>query len=949
MTTPLRTGPRRRLPIALGLLAASPAWAPELVAQDPVHLPYERFRLENGLDVVIHPAPLIPSVTVFTRYGVGSGDEEPGRTGLAHLLEHLMFNGTPHVGPNELADHLVAAGGGANAATTRDETIYANWAGSHALELAIYLDADRMAHLPDALTQDVLDREREVVKNEFRERFLEWPYGQASFVVERHLFEPDHPYHRPVSGSFEDLDRVTVEDLRAFFRRYYAPANATVVVVGDTDVETARGLVDQWYGAIPAGPRPERPTRTGGTIGGEVRVVLEDEVGTPRLYVAWAGPALYAPGDAAMDVMARLLAEGAGGRLQRRLVDELEVAQSVSAENESRALAGVFQLVVAAAPDRSLDEVLAAVDGVLDELKREPPSEAELAGMVNAQRAYLLAGVESTGGRAGSLSRYLAHTGRPDYLAEDLGRYGSLSPPDIAATAASVLDDRRVVLSVVPTGRPELAAAGSRPVQGEAGVVPAVAASVATSHPQAPDWSSVPGTGEPPVFVPPEVVTRRLSNGAAVHVVERPGLPLVQVNVVLGTGSASEPTELPGLAQLTADLMRRGAGGRTAAEISAELARLGGSLGTSATYHTIEAHLQAPAETFEPALEVLADVVLRPTFDAEMFGSFAERRAVSLEGSGGSNVEVANSLFRRAVFPGHAYGRFAVGTAEGVRAATLDDVRSFYRAAADPGRMDLVLVGAVDPDDIVPVLERLFGGSWQSEREAGGSVAGEAQPPASPAVSGLFLVDRPGSSQSVVRIARGAPSRTDPDFAAFQVMNLVLGGSSTSRLGKVLRERMGVAYEARSDYGAHARGGFLVAWANVETDATAAAVKEMLAQLAALPGSITTAEVEVARAHLLLSYPEPFMTVAGTARSVAEVLAAGIPAGELQSYGDRVAAVTAADVERVARKYLVPSDAAVVIAGDVARFEAELVELGLGPAVRLTPQEALAGGPLPRP
>lgn len=451
------------------------------------------------------------------------------------------------------------------------------------------------------------------------------------------------------------------------------------------------------------------------------------------------------------------------------------------------------------------------------------------------------------------------------------------------------------------------------------------------------DWSVAPEVGPPPHYTPPEVEVYTLSNGVPVYLVRRPSIPIVQVNALLLRGSANEQPELAGLAQLTAALMRRGAGGMSADQLARQVDFLGAELSTSAGEHALEVRMKSPVTSLDAALDVLADVVLRPDLDEASFENLRSRFALTLAGRAGNGTEVANGLYRRALFDSHAYGRFGTGTAETVRTIAMEDVRRFHREAARPERLSIVVVGAVGPDDALPALEGRFGGRWS------GGPAGTThpQPLAQAALPGLFLVDRPGASQSIIRIALRAPKRESDDFHAFQVLNMVLGGSTTSRLGNRLRETLGVTYEARSDFVAFPEAGMLVLWSNVETAATAAAVAGMLDELRAIREPVSQAELDAARTHLILSFPEPFATISGVAAMTAELVAGGLSPDEYREYSRRIQEVTAADLQRVARRHVDSAALSIVIVGDLAAFERELARSGLAEPRVIAADEAL--------
>ncbi len=445
------------------LVLALPLAAP---AQAPLSVDYERFQLANGLDVILHRDPSVPTVTVNTWYHVGSGREQPGRTGFAHLFEHLMFEGSGRVPEGAIDTWLEEAGGGANGSTTRDRTNYTTDAAANGLELAIYLDADRMASLLDAMSPESVDGQRDVVKNERRQSYENRPYGLASSVLGQTLYPAGHPYHWPVIGSMADLSAASYADVEAFYRTYYTPNNASVVVAGDLDLGQARDLVERWYGPIPRGPEPPLQPVSAPGLDREHRLVLEDAVQLPRLYLAWHAPAAYAPADAAMQALAGVLAGGKNGRLYRRLVYELEIAQDVRAVQDGDLHSGTFLIVATARPGHTLDEIETVIAQELAAVRDEAPDARELERVVNGVEASFLDGLETVDGfrgKADQLNAYLFFAGTPDYFQEDLSRFRVLSPRDLTDAALTFLTDRRVALSVVPQGEGGLALSGSRP------------------------------------------------------------------------------------------------------------------------------------------------------------------------------------------------------------------------------------------------------------------------------------------------------------------------------------------------------------------------------------------------------------------------------------------------------------------------------------------------------
>lgn len=449
----MTTRPLVALACSLSLLTAVPlAQAPQAPAT--ITVPYTEFTLANGLHVILHRDPTVPVAAVNVWYHVGSGREKPGRTGFAHLFEHVMFEGSEHVAEGQFDSWLEAAGGSNNGSTSEDRTNYVTDVPSNALELALFLESDRMGYLLPTLTQGKLDGQRDVVKNEKRQRVDNAPYGQAFVELTSMLYPKGHPYSWPVIGSMDDLSAAQLDDVREFFTTYYAPNNASLVIAGDIDIAQTRTLVEKWFSAIPRGkdvsPLVTQPVQ----LEGVVRRTITDRVQLPRLYMAWHTPAFYAPGDAAMDMIGGLLTGGKNSRLYKRLVYDLQMAQDVFAAQQSSALGSTFLVVSTARPGQSLEKIQAVIDEEIARLQQQPPEAREMMRVLNQTEASFYRRMERTagfGGKADQLNGYYVATGMPDFFEEDLARYRALSPADIQSAAARYLPaTRRVELSVMP-------------------------------------------------------------------------------------------------------------------------------------------------------------------------------------------------------------------------------------------------------------------------------------------------------------------------------------------------------------------------------------------------------------------------------------------------------------------------------------------------------------------
>jgi zinc protease len=436
--------------------AAAQSAAPAPAAPPKLELAYTQFTLPNGLTVILHEDHSVPVVTTNMWYHVGSAREKPGRTGFAHLFEHLMFMGSGHVKPGEFDDFLERTGGTNNGSTENDKTNYWINVPSNALDLALFLESDRMGYLLESMTPKTVDAQRDVVKNERRQSYENRPYGSAELALGEMLYPEGHPYHWPVIGYMADLTAASYDDVVDFFKKYYAPSNASLVVAGDIEPVSARAAVEKWFGDVKRGANVEPMTIPGASLTSIQKKTMTDKVQLQRLYMAWLTPPHFAPGDAAMDVVADTLAGGKNSRLYKRLVYDMQIAQDVSAYQASQALSSYFLIQATARPGHTAEELQKVIDEEIVKLQAEPPSTHDFERSLNQIESSFYNRMERVGGfggKADQLNAYYTATGDADFFNEDLGRYRALSPSDIRAAAAKFLPkDARVELTVVPEG-----------------------------------------------------------------------------------------------------------------------------------------------------------------------------------------------------------------------------------------------------------------------------------------------------------------------------------------------------------------------------------------------------------------------------------------------------------------------------------------------------------------
>jgi zinc protease len=940
--------PRQRILAAALALALAPAasWGQKMTTSaNGGSLPairFTEFKLENGLRVVLHEDHSTPIVAVNVWYHVGSKNEVPGKTGFAHLFEHMMFQGSKHH-DNDYFKPLQEAGATLNGSTNADRTNYYQVVPSNFLELALWLESDRMGYLLDAMTEEKLANQRDVVKNEKRQRYDNQPYGLVGARISERLYPPDHPYHWLTIGSLDDLTAASMDDVKDFFRRYYVPNNASLTIAGDFDPTQTRRLVEKYFGPLRRGPEVKAVAAAQPRLDREIRESMEDRVSLPRLYVSWHTVPAWAADEPALDMLAEVLSGSKSSRLDRTLVFERQIAQNVSASSFTREIAGTFQITVTPKPGRTLEEVEKIVEAEIARIKAEPPAAEEIERAFNSLEAAFVYRLQSVNGKSDQLNQYAVFRDDPGAFRADLERYRGVTPADVQRAAQTYLTDKRYVLSVVPGRSAAMAEAGRRPQVPatpakadamKADVKPAMAdAKPATQADSNDPLYTMPRAGKTPELRLPKAQSRRLSNGLEVLVVEHHELPVVGLNLVLRSGAEADPRQRGGLASLTADLLDEGTKTRSALDVANALDALGARLGTGADWDRSTVNLLTLSRHLGKALDIFAEVVASPSFpDAELARLRAQRLTALIQQRDNANA-IAGTLYPTILYGAeHPYGHAPIGDEASLAAITREDVTRFYESHYRPEGSTLIVVGDVTPDTVVPMLERALAG-WKGKA----APAIETVAPPSRENVGLYLVDRPGAAQSIVTIGHVGVQRATPDYYALAVLNTILGGQFSSRVNMNLRETKGYTYGARTSFDYRRGAGPFAATAGVQTAVTKESVVEFLKELRGIRGEIpvTPQELEFAKQTIIRGYPAGFETPQQIANRLAEVVAYGLPVDYFDTFTTNVAKVTKEDVERVARRYLDPSRMAILVVGDMKTVEPGLRSLAEPSAVTL--------------
>ncbi|MEO8648458.1 MAG: pitrilysin family protein [Acidobacteriota bacterium] len=905
--------------IFAGLLVLTFLMATCVSAQTSDRLPaikYKEFTLKNGLRVVLHEDKSTPVVAVNVWYHVGSKNEVEGRTGFAHLFEHMMFQGSRNYNTDYFTP-LQEAGGSINGTTNEDRTYYYETVPSNFLELALYLEADRMGGLLEAMTQEKLDNQRDVVKNERRQRVDNQPYGTSFEKIGSIMYPKGHPYNWSVIGSLEDLQAASLDDVKSFFRQYYVPNNAVLVLAGDFNEAQARQWIEKYFGPIKNGPAITRPNPSQPKLDKEIRTVVEDAVPLPRRYMVWHSVRAYAPDEAALDMLGFILSSGRNSRLQSNLVYAKEMAQQVNAGNSTSEISGEFQVTATARPGKSLDDIEKEINTEIERIKREPPTADEMLRARNSIEAQTIFRLQTVLGKGGQISTFTGYLNKPDYFQTDLDRYRKVTAADIQRVANTYLTSNRLVMSYVPRQgeAPRANREANRPT------------SVATEKKDdaliAEQSAKLPKPGPNPKLALPPIEKAKLANGLEVWMVQQHELPIVSMNLVLRSGSSNEPDNRTGLASVTTSLLNDGTASRSASEIVNQLQSIGASVNANSGWDSTNVSMQTLTRNLDQALDIYSDIIQHPAFPANELESRRGRSLVGLRQQRSNPGAISNVVYNKVLYKDHPYGRET--TEATIKAITRDDIVNYYNSTFRPNNGVLIVVGDIDKTALKAKLEKAFA-SWKP-----GDVTTASLPAADTlGKTAIYLVDRPNAAQSVVSIGQVGIDRANPDYFPVVVMNSILGGGITSRISMNLREEKGYTYGANSGWNFRKGAGPFSAGGNIQTAVTKEAVFEFMKELNGIRGSIpvTQRELDYNKQALIRRYPAAFETVGQVSAQLSNLVVYGLPDSYFNDYIAKVNAVTLDDVNRVAKKYLDPEKMAIVIVGDRKVVEPGLKELG---------------------
>ncbi len=921
--------------------AASAEPAPQAAALadlvKAVDIPYERFTLANGLNVLVHTDRKAPIVGVTLYYRVGSKSEPRGRTGFAHLFEHLMFGGSENV-PNFDIPLEGAGSTATNGSTWYDRTNYVETVPTGALDLALFMESDRMGHLLGAVTQDKLDKQRGVVQNEKRQGDNE-PYGLVEYAVGEGLFAVGHPYRHATIGSMADLDAASIADVRAWFTDHYAPNNVVLALAGDIDTATARPMVEKWFGDIPIGPQVRKVEAGPVTLPAPVKRAMTDQVPVLRLTREWSGPGLNDADAPALDVAMRILGGLASSRLDNALVRGQQLAVAVTASVQQHEQISILEATMDVKPgvDRAVAEE--RFDALIAQYVSEGPNDDEVrraATSAVSQQIGALEQVGGFGGKGAALAEGLLYSGDPAKFRSDLARIAALTPADVRAAMQRWLARPAVELTVVPGPRTEK----GEGMGGWGDEATSPRPRPDTKRP-APRLATGPKRGLPAVapvgdLVFPAVERARLSNGIAVALARRTAVPKLIVSLNFDAGSAADALDTPGTQSLMMEMLDEGTdeahGGRNATQIAEEQERLGAALQTGTSLDSSAVTLSALTANLAPSLALMRDVVRGPAFaDAEVARVKQQQQAQLAQAIASPRSLASRSLAPLLFGAGHPYGQpgDGLGTARSLAALTPAALRAAHDKWLRPDLARITVVGDVTMAQLLPRLEQAFG-TWQAP-----TAPGPVKPIDAPAPAPrprIVLIDRPNSPQSVIVAGRVLPMNGRAQgLEALDLANEVLGNGFLSRLNMDLREDKGWSYGVRSNVASPLGARSFTVGAPVQADRTGDSIRLLLADMKALPGSKGVDPVELNRVTdgNIRGLPNRFETNAQVLGAIIQNDRLGRPDDYYATLPGRYRAIDAAALDSAAKSYLQGEGLIFVVVGDRKVVEPQLKGLGL--------------------
>ncbi len=901
---------------------------------------FEKFTLPNGLDVIFHIDRSDPVVAVSLTAHVGSAREKPGRTGFAHMFEHLLFLESENLGKGGL-DKLSSriGGSGANGSTNRDRTNYLQTVPKDALEKMLWAEADKLGWFINTVSEDVLAKEKQVVKNEKRQGDNQ-PYGHTQYVIDKNLYPSDHPYNWQVIGSLDDLQNATLEDVKEFFRRWYVPNNVTLTVAGDFDTAQARKWVEKYFAEIKRGPDIEPQQKRPGVVKQTVKLYHEDNFARlPELTMAWPAVEAYHPDTYPLEVLTNYLSSGKKAPLYKVLVEKMKVAPGARMYVYDSELAGQVHLEVQAFDGKDLDEVATGIQEAFAMFEKDGISDSDLSRIKAGQETQFYNSLSSVLGKGTQLTQYNMFAGDPGFVSKDIASILAVTPADVKRVYEKYIKGKNfVATSFVPKGKVAVALEGStkadvveeKIVQGaEADVDPSAQAQYERT-PSSFDRTKEPPYGPTPALKIPTVWERKLANGLRVYGIESNEVPLVQFEIVIDGGAQLDDINKVGVASLMARMMTQGTQKKTPQELEEAIQQLGASINVSAGSEEVRISANTLARNYDATLALVEEILFEPRWDAAEFDRLKRSTISQIQQTMASPTGIAQIQVGRLLYgKDDIRGRNTAGTIESVNAITIDDLKAFYAKNISPSVARMHVVGALPAAKVTSSLAGI-NRRWQAKPV---KLPSFKLPPA-PAKTTVYFYDVPNATQSVLALVKPALTVDDKDFYPATVANYILGGGGfASRLTQELREGKGYTYGIGSGFQATRSTGTFSINSSVRSNVTLESLDLIKSIVADYGKTFTDADLDTTKSFLIKSNLRAFETSGAKLGMLANVSKYGWKPEYVRDREQVVRAMTVPRIRELSAKYLNADNMIWLVVGDAKTQLPRLKELGFGDPV----------------
>ena len=900
-------------------------------------VPFEKYTLSNGLTVVLNVDKSDPIAAVYILFHAGSSHEVPGKTGFAHLFEHMMFQGSENVGEDQLFKLIQGAGGDLNGGTGQDYTGYWDLIPRNALEMALWLESDRMGYLENKVTQAAFGNQQNVVQNEVRQFVDNNPYGFNEYLIFKNLYPSGHPYYRDVIVEIQDLQNATVEDVKAFHKKWYCPQNATLVITGDINNEEAKAWIEKYFGEIPAGESIEKRDPMPASLDRTIQLYHEDNFAkAPMISLVFPAVEQFSNDSYALDYLGDLLSNGKRTPLYKVLVRDKKLTSSVSARNNSNELAGDFTISVTANPGVNLNEVKKAIFEAFDIFEKEGFTEDDLAMIKARNETNFYSSLSFIVSKAFTLARSNMYTGDPQYFVKDFQNKQAVTSEDVKNVYQKYIKGENYVeVSFVPKGEITLVPDNSH----NAGIVEEDVTKAfevkevreqkeetIVKTPTKIDRSVQPPVGPDPEVTIPAVWTSSLDNGMKLYGIKQSELPLVQYSIIISGGHLLDEFDKAGVASMTASLMNDGTKAKTPEELEDAIKLLGASISFYGESENITVRVSTLSRNFEKTIGLIEEMLFEPRWDEQQFILKQSGIINDLKRNKANNWYLASNELNKLIFgENNILAVDPVGTEESVGKITIDDLKDFYNKNFSPSLAKFIIAGDIDQERVEAALAGI-NSKWQAKQV----IIPEVKVAEAPAKSQVYFVDVPGAKQSAIFIGCPSVTRTNPDYYPAYVTNYMLGGSFNSLLNLILREEKGFTYNARTSFSGAKNYGTFTAFAGVRTNSTLESVNIFKTQMENYRENIPQDYIDFTKSALLKGNARNFENLRNLLNMLNNIALYDLPADYIKQEEAFVKGLTAEKQLELAKKYIDPSRMYYVVAGDAATQLKELEKAGLG-------------------